>query len=88
MKRVLMVLAMLLLAQGAPADEPKLVKKAGEGIEKGEDATVRGIKKGGQAAGRGIEKGVEHTVNGLKKAGEWVGKKLQKGGEKLEGASK
>ncbi len=77
MKRVLIALVLSLLAQGAWAEEKGIVKKAGEGVEKGAEAAGRGIKKGGEA-----------TVKGVKKAGEWVGKKLQKGGEKLEKASK
>ncbi len=84
MKRVLMLLVLLTMAQGALAEDKagektegkSVAKKAGETVEKGVDATGRGLKKGGEA-----------TVKGIKKAGEWVGKQLQKGGEKLEKAS-
>ncbi len=82
MKRILLLAVLLVLAQGALAEEPKLVKKAGEGIEKGEDATVRGIKKGGAAAGRGIEKGAKYPIKGIQKAEGWLEKKLGKGGTK------
>lgn len=88
MKRILTLVALLVLAQGALAEEPRLIQKAGEGIEKGEDATVRGIKKGGQAAGRGIEKGAKYPIKGLKKAEGWLEKNLGKGGEKTEKADK
>ncbi len=77
MKRILIALALALLAQGAQAEEKSVIKKAGEGVEKGAEATGRGLKKGGEA-----------TVKGVKKAGEWVGKKLQKGGEAIEKAAK
>ena len=81
MKRVLMLLALLMMAQGALAEE----KTEEKGVAQ---KTGEAVKKGGEAAGRGIEKGAKATVKGLKKAGEWVGKKAQKGGEKLEKASK
>ncbi|HYR05954.1 MAG TPA: hypothetical protein VEP71_04655 [Gallionella sp.] len=81
MKRALILLVLLVMAQGALAEEQaqekSFVQKAGEGVKKGAEATERGLKKGGEA-----------TVKGLKKAGEWVGKKMQKGGEKLDKASK
>jgi hypothetical protein len=76
MKRILMVLALSLFAAGALAEEPRPVKKAGEGIEKGE-----------AAAGRGIKKAAKHPANGITKAGKWIGKKVgKKGGEKHEKA--
>ncbi len=81
-KRVLLVAILLLCATGVLAEEPRVIKKAGEGIEKGEAATVRGIKKGGEAAGRGIEKGAKYPVKGLKKTGDWLDRKLGKGGKK------
>ena len=86
MKRILMVLALSLFAAGALAEEPRPIKKAGEGIEKGEAAAGRGIKKGGRAVGRGIEKGVKYPVKGLKKTGDWLDKKLGKGGKKQKKA--
>jgi hypothetical protein len=77
MKKFLALLVMLAMTQGALAEEKSVAKKAGEGVEKGVEATGRGLKKGGEA-----------TVKGVKKAGNWVGRKLQTGGEKLEKASK
>jgi hypothetical protein len=79
MKRILMVLALSLFTAGALAEEPRPIKKAGEGIEKGE-----------AAAGRGIKKAAKHPAKGLNKAGDWmnkkVGKKVGKGGKKHEKA--
>jgi len=76
MKRILMVLVLSLFAAGALAEEPRPIKKAGEGIEKGE-----------AAAGRGIKKAAKHPANGITKAGKWIGKKVgKKGGEKHEKA--
>ena len=86
MKRIFMALALSLLAAGALAEEPRVIKKAGEGIEKGEAATGRGLKKGGQAVGRGVEKGLKYPVKGLKKTGDWLDKKVGKGGKKHEKA--
>ena len=77
MKRILMLLALFMMMQSALAEEKSVAKKAGDGVEKGAEAT-----------GRGIEKGAKYTVKGVKKAEEWVGKKMQKGGEKLEKAGK
>ena len=76
MKRALMMLALSLFTLGALAEEPRAIKKAGEGIEKGE-----------AAAGRGIKKAAKHPANGITKAGNWIGKKVgNKGGEKHEKA--
>jgi len=88
MERIFMFLALLMLAQGALAEEKSVAQKAGDGVEKAVEATERGLKKGGEAAGRGIEQGAKHTVKGVKKAEGWVGKKMEKGGETLEKASK
>jgi hypothetical protein len=76
MKRILMILALALFTADALAEEPRPIKKAGEGIEKGE-----------AAAGRGIKKAAKHPANGITKAGNWIGKKVgKKGGEKHEKA--
>jgi hypothetical protein len=76
MKRILMVLALSLFAAGTLAEEPKGIKKAGEGIEKGE-----------AAAGRGIKKAAKHPANAITKAGNWIGKKTgNKGRKKREKA--
>ena len=45
MKRILMVLALSLYTAGALAEEPRPIKKAGEGIEKGEAAAGAASKK-------------------------------------------
>ena len=86
MKRILMVLALSLFTAGALAEEPRPVKKAGEGIEKGEAAAGRGIEKGEAAAGRGIKKAAKHPANGITKAGKWIGKKTGTGDKKHEKA--
>lgn len=86
MRRILLVLASLLFTAAALAEEPRPIKKAGEGIEKGEAAAGRGLKKGGQAVGHGIEKGAKYPVKGIKKAGDWLDKKVGKGGKKHEKA--
>jgi hypothetical protein len=75
MKRILMVLALSLFAAGALAEEPRAIKKAGEGIEKGE-----------AAAGRGIKKAAKRPAKAITKAGKWIGKKTGTGGKKPEKA--
>lgn len=82
MRRVLAAAILSLFAAGVLAEEPRVIKKAGEGIEKGGAAAGRGIRKGGEAAGRGIEKGVKYPVKGIKKTGDWLDRKLGKGGKK------
>lgn len=86
MRRILLVLALSLFTASVQAEEPRPIKKAGEGIEKGEAAAGRGLKKGGQAVGHGIEKGAKYPVKGIKKAGDWLDKKVGKGGKKHEKA--
>ena len=75
MKRLLAVLALSLFAAGVLAEEPRVIKKAGEGIEKGEAAT-----------GHGIKKAAKYPAKGLNKAGDWMNKKVGKGGKKHEKA--
>jgi hypothetical protein len=76
MKRILILLALSLFKVGALAEEPRPIKKAGEGIEKGE-----------AAAGRGINKAAKHPANGIRKAGRWIDKKVgNKRAEKHEKA--
>jgi hypothetical protein len=76
MQRLLMLFALMLFTAGAVAEEPRAIKKAGEGIEKGE-----------AAAGRGIKKAAKRPAQGITKAGNWIGKKVgNKGGEKHEKA--
>jgi hypothetical protein len=76
MMRILILLALALCTAGALAEEPRAIKKAGEGIEKGE-----------AAAGRGIKKAAKRPAQGITKAGNWIGKKVgNKDGEKHEKA--
>ncbi len=87
MKKIFLLLALLLMAQGALSEEESLPKKVGDSVKKGGEAAGQGIEKGGEAVGEGLKKGAEATVKGVKKAENWVGKKLKNGGEKLEKAS-
>ena len=87
MKRIVGVLILMSIVQGAGADEKSTTRKTEETIQKGAEATERGIEKAVDATKRGVEKGAVATERGLKKAGEWVGEKLHTGGQKLEKAS-
>jgi len=72
MKRIFMLVALLMLAQGALGEQPRVIKKIGEGIEKGEAAT-----------GRGIKKAAKYPAKGLNNTGKWLNKKVgKKGGER------
>jgi hypothetical protein len=73
MKRIFMLVALLMLAQGALGEQPRVIKKIGEGIEKGEAAT-----------GRGIKKVAKYPAKGLNKTGQWLNKKV---GKKVGGKS-
>ena len=57
---------------------------AGKGIERGADATKRGVKRAGEATRDGIERGVDATERGVKRAGEATGKGIKKAGEAIE----
>ena len=87
MKRIVGVLILMSIMQGAGAEEKSTTRKIEETIQKGAEATERGIEKAIEATKRGVEKGAAATERGIKKAGEWVGEKLQTGGEKIEKAS-
>ena len=56
----------------------------GKGIEKGANATKRGVQRAGTATRKGIEKGAKATERGVKRAGEATGKGIKKAGEAIE----
>ena len=65
MKRILTLVALLVLAQGALAEEPRLIKKggqaAGRGIEKGAKYPIKGLKKAEGWLEKNLGKGGEKT---------------------------
>jgi hypothetical protein len=56
----------------------------GNGIDRGVDATKRGVRRAGEATSNGIERGVDATRRGLERAGEATGNALEKAGEAIE----
>lgn len=72
-------LCVLLAALAVPAlhaEEEGVGSKVGHALEKGAQATAKGIEKGAEATGRGVNKAVDATGRGMKKADEWVSEKL------------
>jgi len=86
MKRVLILIALLAMAQGAlaeeKAEEKSVIQKTGEAVKKGGEAAGHGIEKGIDATGKGLKKGAKATGRGLEKAGKWIEKKVHKDGDK------
>jgi hypothetical protein len=72
----------------SPQEPPGKIERAGQaagkGIEKGADATKRGVQRAGTATCKGIEKGAKATERGVKRAGEATGKGIKKAGEAIE----
>jgi hypothetical protein len=56
----------------------------GKGIERGAQATERGVKRAGEATASGIERGAKATERGVKRAGEATGRGIKKAGEAIE----
>jgi hypothetical protein len=52
---------------------------AGKGIERGVDATKRGVQRAGEATGKGIERGVDATKRGVQRASEAASKGIERG---------
>jgi len=76
---------------GTPRSEPPgkiehAGQAAGKGIDRGADATKRGVQRAGEAAGKGIERGVDATKRGVQRAGEATGEGIKKAGEAIEKA--
>ena len=69
---------------GPPEKDEHAGQAAGNGIERGADATKRGVQRAGEAAGKGIERGVDATKHGVERAGEATGKGIKKAGEAIE----
>ncbi len=72
--------------QGSSSAGPidRAAKATGKGLERGANATERGIKRAGKATGRGLKRAANATERGIKKAGKATGKGLKKGGEAVE----
>ena len=70
--------------ESPPGKIERAGQATGKGIEKGADATKRGVQRAGTATRKGIEKGAKATERGVKRAGEATGKGIQKAGEAIE----
>ena len=57
---------------------------AGKGIERGADATKRGVQRAGEATRTGIVRGANATKRGVQRAGEATGAGIKKAGEAIE----
>jgi hypothetical protein len=70
------------------SEPPGKIERAGQatgkGIEKGAEATKRGVQRAGKATGKGIEKGAKATARGVKRAGKATGEGIKKAGEAIE----
>ena len=71
-------------AAGTPHSAPPgKIERAGEatgkGIERGANATERGVKRAGEATRRGIERGANATERGVRRAGEATGRGIERG---------
>jgi hypothetical protein len=68
MKHIYLSFALsVLTAQGAMAEAEKtVVDKAGDGVKKGTDATVKGVKKVGKWVGKTLKKGGEKVEKASK----------------------
>jgi hypothetical protein len=71
-------------AAGTPhSAPPEKIERAGQatgrGIERGADATKRGVQRAGEATGKGIERGVNATKRGVKRTGEAASKGIERG---------
>jgi len=66
--------------QSAPPGKDEHIGQAtGKGIERGADATKRGVQRAGEAASEGIERGVDATKRGVQRAGEAASKGIERG---------
>ncbi len=66
--------------RSAPSEKIEHTGQAtGKGIDRGVDATKRGVKRAGEATGKGIERGVDATKRGVKRAGEATGEGIERG---------
>jgi len=66
---------------GPPEKDEHAGPAAGNGIERGADATKRGVHRAGEAAGNGIEQGADATKRGVHRAGEAAGKGIERGAD-------
>ena len=69
---------------GPPEKDEHAGQAAGNGIERGADATKRGVQRAGEATSKGIEQGVDAAKRGVERAGEAAGKGIKKAGEAIE----
>ncbi len=64
---------------GPPEKDEHAGPATGNGIERGADATKRGVHRAGEAAGKGIERGADATKRGVQRAGEAAGEGIERG---------
>ncbi len=64
---------------GPPEKDEHAGQAAGNGIERGADATKRGVHRAGEAVGKGIERGADATKHGVKRAGEAASEGIERG---------
>jgi len=64
---------------GPPEKDEHAGQATGNGIERGADATKRGVHRAGEAAGEGIERGADATKRGVQRAGEAASKGIERG---------
>ena len=92
MKKTISILAILLIALSANAQEKQTVKETvkkdaqvvGNAAKKGADATKKGVQKGAKWTGNTVKKGAKATEKGVKKGANWVGDKSKKGAKAVE----
>lgn len=92
MKKVISVLAVLVITFSARAQEKQTVKEVvkqdakavGNVAKKGANATKKGVQKGAKWTGDTAKKGAKATEKGVKKGAEWTGKTAKKGAKAVE----
>lgn len=92
MKKVISILAVLMISFTASAQEKQTVKEAvkqdakavGNTAKKGAQATKKGVQKGAKWTGETAKKGAKATEKGVKQGVQWTEKTAKKGAKAVE----
>ncbi|MCU7618113.1 hypothetical protein NZ698_12960 [Chryseobacterium sp. PBS4-4] len=92
MKKVISILAVLMISFAASAQETQTVKETvkqdaktvGNTAKKGAQATKKGIQKGAKWTGETAKKGANATEKGVKQGAKWTEKTAKKGAKAVD----
>lgn len=80
-------LALFTTAGSALAEEPGLLQRSGQAVDRGARRTGAAVERGAQRTGNALERGWHRTSTALQRAGNWTAERARRVGQRLGGSS-